>query len=334
MNAMVAMNTASFSDLHLVVGSGGTHAFLTGAGTILACDAAGVKSWKSIGGVSGGAIISALYAGGIAAPTLVEQVIEYDFATLFRQTGTLYELFRSQFPRRPKSMAKKSIRQGIIKSEGLGDIIDRHVSSWPANFWTMAVSGKYHVLFTADGVFQIHGEAIVRISDIPAPVGLAIRASCAVPAILEAIEFAGRHLFDGALSDYGDCPIGVVRRHFSAPPNKIVACDVSGGMTRQRRAWFVLGRLLTGRFSHKLYSHAPTDEIFIAPRVGHLGDSLEFNLTRELKEAAVLSGFSAAVEQLAKSGLLMGEALRTCREASQSYSDLHRLLIAGRQSVL
>ncbi len=321
-------DTTSHSDLHLVLGSGGTRAFLTGAGTILACEVAGVKNWKSIGGVSGGAIISALYAGGLNAAALLKEVIGYDFATLFHQTSTFYDMFRSQLPRRPKNMVRRAIREGIMKSDGLGAIIDKHVSDWPANFWTMAVSGRYQFLFTADGVFQIEGEQTVRISDVPAPLGLAIRASCAVPGIMEAIEFAGHHLFDGALSDWGDCPTGIARRHFMAPANKIVACDSSGGMTHQRRAWFLLGRLITGRFSHKLNAESRADEIFIVPRVEHLADALQFSLSRDQKEAAVLAGFSATVERLAKSGLLVGDILAKCRDACRSYSDLHRLLIA------
>lgn len=323
-------NATNLSNLHLVCGSGGTRAFLTGAGAILACDAAGVKTWKSIGGVSGGSIISALYAGGMPAPVLVEQVISYDFATLFSKTRTLYELIRSNLPRRPKTIERRAIREGIMKSDGLGAIIDEHVPDWPENFWTMAVSGKYHILFTAHGVFQIHKGRTTRISDKPAPLGLAIRASCAVPGIMESIEYRGRQLFDGALSDYGDCPTGIVQRHFMAPANRIVACDVSGGMTRQRRALFAVGRLISGRISQRLNPNTRTAEIFIAPRVEHLGGSLEFSLTRKQKEAAVLSGFSAAVDQLAKSGLLSGDKLSLCREASRSYEDLYRLLIAGK----
>jgi len=329
MNAALETNAASFSDLHLVLGSGGTRAFLAGAGTILACDVAGVKNWKSIGGVSGGSIISALYAGGVPAPVLVEEVIGYDFSKLFRQTGTIYRLIRSQFPRRPKNMERLPIRKGIMTSDGLGAIVEQHVSTWPANFWTMAVSGKYQVLFTANGVFQVNKGAVICISDVPAPLGVAIRASCAVPGILESIEFSGRQLFDGALSDFGDCPTEIVRRHFGASSRKIVACDVSGGMTRKRKAWLILGRLITGRISQRLHVHSRADEIFIAPRVDHLSHSLEFSLTREQKEAAVLSGFSAAVERLAKSGLLSGELLTRCLEAAQSYTNLHRLFIAG-----
>lgn len=328
MSAEVKVIATSPSDLHLVLGSGGTRAFLTGAGTILACEVAGVKSWKSIGGVSGGAIISALYAGGLNAAALLKEVIGYDFATLFRQTGSFYDMIRSRLPRRPKNMVRRAIRDGIMKSDGLGAIIDKHVSGWPANFWTMAVSGKYQFLFTADGVFQIDGDQSMRISDVPAPLGLAIRASCAVPGIMEAIEFYGHHLFDGALSDWGDCPTGIARRHFQAPANKIVACDSSGGMTHQRRAWFVLGRLISGRFSPRLHAESRADEIFIVPRVEHLADALQFSLSREQKEAAVLAGFSATVDRLARSGLLVGDILAKCRNACRSYDDLHRLLIA------
>jgi predicted acylesterase/phospholipase RssA len=328
MNATTDIKAANLSDLHLVCGSGGTRAFLTGAGAILACDTAGVTKWNSIGGVSGGSIISALYAGGMPAPQLVEEVISYDFSTLFRQTNTLYKLIRSNLPRRPKTLEHHAIREGIMSSAGLGAVIDKHVPDWPENFWTMAVTGKYHILFTAHGVFQIHKGRSVRISDKPAPLGVAIRASCAVPGILESIEFLGRHLFDGALSDYGDCPTGIARQHFLAPADKIVACDVSGVMTRQRRALFALGRLISGRISQKMHRGSRAGEIFIAPKVEHLGGSLEFTLTREQKEAAVLSGFSAAVDQLSKSGMLTGEKLTLCLQAAKSYSELHRLLIA------
>lgn len=328
MTAMLIDETAVLSDMHLVCGSGGTRAFLTGAGAILACDTAGIKNWSSVGGVSGGSIISALYAGGMPATQLVEEVIGYDFATLFSKTGTLYGLIRGNLPRRPKTLERRAIREGIMKSEGLGAIIDHHVPTWPENFWTMAVSGKYHILFTAQGVFQIHNGVTTRLSDKPAPLGLAIRASCAVPGILESIEYLGRYLFDGALSDYGDCPTGIPRRHFLAPANKIVACDVSGGMTRQRRALFAVGRLISGRISQKLHPNSRIDEIFIAPRVSHLGGSLEFNLTREQKEAAVLSGFTAAVEQLSRAGVLFGEKLELAQAAAASYSDMHRLLVA------
>ncbi len=332
MNASSNISAPHLSNLHLVCGSGGTRAFLTGAGAILACDTAGITNWESIGGVSGGSIISALYAGGMPAPQLVEEVIGYDFATLFKKTNTLRNLIRSNLPRRPKTLERHAIREGIMSSEGLGAVIDKHVATWPENFWTIAVTGKFHILFTAHGVFQIHNGRSLRISETPAPLGLAIRASCAVPGILESIEYLGRHLFDGALSDYGDCPTGVVRHHFQAPSNKIVACDVSGGMTRQRRAIFALGRLITGRISQKLHVNSRADEIFIAPKVQGLGGSLEFSLTRDQKEAAVLSGFSAAVVELSRRGVLTGDKLILCQEAMKSYSDMHRILIAGQRN--
>lgn len=330
MNAHIDTNATDFSELHLVCGSGGTHAFLTGAGTILACDIAGIKSWRSIGGVSGGSIITALYAGGYPAPLLVEKVLAYDFSTLFSKTRTMYEMIRSRLPRWSKKTKRGGrIREGIMKSEGLGIMIDEHVSVWPENFWTMAVSGKYHVLFTAQGVFQISNGKTVKLSDKPAPLGLAIRASCAVPGILESIEYLGRNLFDGALSDYGDCPTGFVRKHFLAPANKIVACDVSGGMTRTRRALFAVGRLISGRLSQRLLWDSREEEIFIAPKVSHLFDSLEFSLTRAQKEAAVLSGFAASIEKLAAAGVLTGDKLALCQEASKSFENLRRLLLNG-----
>jgi hypothetical protein len=103
-------------------------------------------------------------------------------------------------------------------------------------------------------------------------------------------------------------------------------------MTRQRRAIFALGRLITGRISQKLHVNSRADEIFIAPKVQHLGGSLEFTLSRDQKEAAVLSGFSAAVVELARTGVLTDDKLTLCQEAMKSYSDLHRVLIAGQRN--
>lgn len=321
----------SHSNLHLVCGSGGVRAFLTGAGTILACDAAGITSWETIGGVSGGSIISALYAGGVPAPELVEQVIEFDFSTLFKKTDSIANIIRAHLPRRPKNVGKHALREGLLKSAGLGQIIDEYVPNWPANFWTIAVAGNYHILFTADGVFQIGNGKSVRISDKPAPMGLAIRASCAIPGILESIDYLGRHLFDGALSEYGDCPTGVVRTHFKGASEKIIACDVSGVMTRQKKAIRILGRIISGGITRKMNEHQRAGEIFIAPKLEAFG-SLQFSLNRKTKEQAVLSGFRASVEELSKAGILTGEKLELCQKACQSYAEMHRLLIEDRKN--
>lgn len=47
---------------HLVIEQGGTRALVTGMGATLALRAAGLKSWSTIGGISGGSIPAILMA--------------------------------------------------------------------------------------------------------------------------------------------------------------------------------------------------------------------------------------------------------------------------------
>ncbi|HEY9871521.1 MAG TPA: patatin-like phospholipase family protein, partial [Candidatus Obscuribacterales bacterium] len=199
------------SGKHLVCGSGGTKAYLGGAGAILAFDFAGVDDWQTIGGVSGGSIPSLLLAAGVDPAMIVANAIDIDFSQLLVKTDSFSNVLKTRL--RPGLHRGKRLRDGIVDSRCLGSLLERFVPEWPANYWTMAVAGNSMLLFTADGVFEYHGGRRRRISSTPAPVGLAVRASCAVPGVIESVRFAGRDLFDGALSPYGGCPTSMVKRH-------------------------------------------------------------------------------------------------------------------------
>src|SRR5207249_2880078 len=56
--------------------------------------------------------------------------------------------------------------------------------------------------------------------------GLAIRATSAIPGIIDAVKWNGCYLFDGALSVDGRTPITPVKRHFGYNAERIVAVDV------------------------------------------------------------------------------------------------------------
>jgi predicted acylesterase/phospholipase RssA len=313
---------------HLVCGPGGTKAYLSGAGAIAAFDFAGLKSFKTIGGVSGGSIPSLLLAAGVDPAKIVRDSIELDFSKLLVQTDTLGNALKHRLPRRDRRNGKR-IRDGLVSSHGLGRLLEQVVPEWPENYWTMAVAGKAQILFTADGVYEFVNGRKRLISRTPAPVGLAIRASCAVPGIIEAVEFQGRHLFDGALGKLGHCPTGMVQWHFGATTGDIIAVDLLRTIpTRKDRVLLFIGRTISGTVRQRPTREGDEVEagLLVQPEVTEFG-SLEFDITVEQKQAAVLAGFRSAVHQLAEQGILSGERLMQAQLACESFDDFSRLYL-------
>ncbi len=314
--------------LHLVCGSGGTRAFLSGAGAISAFDFAGLNDWETIGGVSGGSIPTLLLASGATPARIVAQAIDIDFSRLLVQTDTLSHAIKTRLRLRRRTLRR--VREGLVSSHGLGRLLEHVVREWPKNYWTMAVSGNSLFVFTADGVFEyVNGQRRI-ISRKPAPIGLAIRASCAVPGIIEAIEYQGRHLFDGALSQFGNCPTGMVDLHFGASTNDVVAVDLARYAKRRDRLFMLIGRLISGTIGQRRRREEEDlidAGLVVRPEVNGF-QSLDFSLTREQKQEAVLSGFRATVASLEKSGILAGEKLAQARLACQSFSAFEQLCLS------
>lgn len=295
---------------HLVCGAGGSRAILGSAGAVMACKIAGITEWQTIGGISGGSIPALSLAAGIDPRDIMQLTVDVDFSSLVPRHATpistiLAFILKDRFEyTRPK--------KGVLSSEKLGAFIDSLVPTWPKNFWTMAVVARTQILFTSDGVYQyLKNGQRRRLSDKPAPVGLAIRATCAIPGIIDAVPYHGRHLLDGALSWDGQCPVGVSQRYFGAEPHEILACDV--GEEKSRIAPFarVFWTMLCG--GHCVEHDGPKTPIpdgitMIKPRIWSVR-SLQFTLTPEQKWQAVHSGFQEAVVQLSRAGLLTGDKL-------------------------
>ncbi|MBY0359876.1 MAG: patatin-like phospholipase family protein [Candidatus Obscuribacterales bacterium] len=294
---------------HLLCGSGGSRAILGSAGAILALSKAGHNDWRSMGGVSGGSIPSLFIAAGWPAGKMVKLAVDIDFASLLSRRTNIFMTFLAFLLK--ERLAQTRPRRAVMGSEKLGDFIDKLVTAWPEKYWTMAVAGKTQVIFTSKGVFQYLEDGTVRqVSAHPAPLGLAIRASCAVPGIIEPAQYNGVYLFDGALSNDGQCPIGVVVNHFKSQANEVVACDVGD---REAGYWsrFVnnFWRVFCG--NHCVW---PKDEktptlwqaegsMVITPAVNQF-PSLQFTLTAEQKWGAVIAGYVAALTELKTAGLL------------------------------
>lgn len=334
------------SDANHVGGAGGSRAILANIGQFAAyINYAGITEFNTIGGVSGGSIPTAIYAGlcerpefadrKLITPLLLRLGIELDFSSLVPRHATpimtvLAFLLKDRFEyTRPK--------KGVLSSEGLGLFIDQWMankpgaayvdpdeSRWPKNYWTMAVVARTQILFAPDGVWQYlrNGQRRLLSEKLP-PVGLAVRASCAVPGIIDAAPYNGRHLFDGALSWDGVCPVGVVMRHFKVPSQNIIACDVGD----EQNALAPVGRLLWSLLcGGHCVDHAgpktviPDGVIMMRPNIWSVR-SLQFNLNREMKWQAVMSGFQEAVIELRRNGLLTGdrlyEALAVCADINK-----------------
>lgn len=322
----VAPSPLALPNKHLVCGAGGSRAILASAGAIMACKIAGVTEWQTIGGISGGSIPALALAGGIDPRDIMQLTVDVNFSSLIPRHATplstvLAFILKDRFEyTRPK--------KGVLSSDNLGKFIDSLVPVWPKNFWTMAVVARTQILFTEDGVYQYLRNGQRRVlSDKPAPVGLAIRATCAIPGIIDAVPFHGRHLFDGALSWDGQCPVGVTERHFGAASKDVIACDVGEEKTRLAPlgSWFwslLCGGHCVGHTGTTTVM--PKDVTLIKPHIWSVR-SLQFSPTTEQKWQAVHSGFQEAVVQLSRSGQLTGDKLYQALEICADINALKAL---------
>lgn len=322
---------------HLVLSAGGSRAILGGAGAVLAIDQAigsiddvqlraRNSDWLSIGGVSGGSIPAIMYADGYSAREALKMAIEIDFSSMLTRHGSIPQilfayLMQGRFERtRP--------RHGVLSSEKLGDWIDERITAWPPNFWTMAVVGQDQILFDQNGVRQISPDGQIKIlSDKPAPVGLAIRASCAVPGIISAVPYKGRFLFDGALTPDGSCPVNIPLRYYGATHPSTIACEV-GNDSRSASHMLNLWKLFCGQNCVPAWETEDlTSEhgmIVIEPNMMHF-KSLQFTLTRDQKWMAVMTSYMASVEALKGAGLISAEKLPLMEEICATYRDIEKL---------
>jgi len=311
---------------HLVFGAGGTRAFLNGSGAMFACFVAGFFEWESIGGVSGGSIPALLTSAGVHPREIVRHAVNTDFTDLLEQHDTFGNMLKQRFLRRRS--AGRLLRHGIVRSHGLGTYLESVVGGeWPDRFWTMAVAGKRVLLFTKDGVFLYRKGRCRRLTTGPAPISLAIRASCAVPGIIEAVEYEGHVLFDGALSRYGACPTEMATKHFGAEVDDIVAVDLVRRSGNRRDRWMeTLARLLSGTLRQRpnlpLLSRAGTKIVTDMETF----NSLDFDISTELKQRAVLAGFRTTCQELHLTGKMDQHKYSDMISHSESWELFERLL--------
>jgi len=305
---------ATADGLNLVCGAGGSRAILGTSGAILAFHVLDINnSWRTIGGVSGGSIPSVMLAAGMSPREIAHQVIEIDFNSMLTPRVNMLRILWAFFLK--ECAWKRRPCRGVLGSQKVGAFIDKHVTAWPKNYWTLAVAGDQPFLFTSEGVFAYHPDGTRdQISDVPAPVSLAVRASCAVPGIIDGVSYQGICLLDGGLAAEGRCPVGVVKHQLGGVPGSIVAVDVGEGATEDKKNEpFLLGllrRIVCGPCCDpEADPPLDSDGVFLVhPDVTGV-QSLEFKLTRDQKWQAFMTGFVATVGAMSASGLVAPDKL-------------------------
>jgi len=313
-----AVRTDPTSEYHVVFGAGGSKAILGAAGAILGFEMCGFNKFATIGGVSGGSIPGALYANGVSAQELLQLAIGADMTKfLIPKTGWLSRIWAliSKY-RYERTLPIK----GVYSGTPIQELIDEEIESWPGGFWTMATSLSGHsVLFTKHGAYwnwkvAEHPEGF----EGPVSVGTAVNASCAIPGIIDAVEYSGWHLFDGAVGDAGNCPVLPVQLRLGAKPDKIIAFDLPDDSVKNNWWLRMLWHLRCGGSCGNIDATHPSEEdgtIVISPVIDGF-HGLTFNLSRYTKWNAITASYIATVRRLEKAGLIAVErkekALELC----------------------
>jgi NTE family protein len=179
----------------VVLGGGGSKGFAH-IGVLKVLEAQKIPVHMVVG-TSAGSLVGSLYASGKSAFQLQEialkmnqdNVIDYDW---------------------------KIWSGGLIKGDKLENFININVNSTPIE--------KLKIPFYAVATNIANGEEIVFAKG---NTGMAVHASCAVPAVFQPLKFGGNTYVDGGL--VSPVPVDVARRNGA---DIVIAVDISGGLNK------------------------------------------------------------------------------------------------------
>ncbi|NOY08351.1 MAG: hypothetical protein GXP33_05880 [Spirochaetes bacterium] len=173
-----------------------------------------------VAGTSAGSIAAVLYASGLSQVEIEETAREFDW---FRNVISFSDTVRNHLSRK---------RGGLVSNAKLGDSINRLLSGCSFNelntdlaIVATNIEEKSRVIFTSRRVAEkikteelenflpkpegdLPGCDTVVVSDYD-DVGMAVRASCAVPGVFLPVEIKGMRLLDGGVVD--QVPVDVVK---------------------------------------------------------------------------------------------------------------------------
>ena len=321
---------------HYVISAGGSRAILAGCGSIFAAHMAGIE-WESIGGVSGGSIPAILLAAGVPPARLLQIALDVDFRSKCVQTAgkleTLLAVLMKEYHEHPGNRTG----YGVLETDKLAEFIDELVPVWPEKFWTMAVDGHSQIVFKKDGIYKYDVDGTcTKLADDPGKPGFAIQATCAIPGVTKAPKLNGVHLYDGAYSRHGMCPVGVPIEHWKVAPHKIVGVCVGEDMVHGVAGFFRnIWKWIWGTSGDTSWGPHTEGVIEVHPHIDHI-HALRFDLSADEKWLAILEGFAETVHSLAGRGLLKGEKLHEALTLLSSLPNLQNAVLAelGKPQVL
>lgn len=320
---------ASKNPAHLVLGAGGTRAILAPCGSILGFKLAEID-WESIGAASGGANVGILLASGYSATQLIQFALQVNFdGKVIRKGGaaeSLWAVLMKHYYERPQN------RQGtgILDMKAVEEYIDTLVPTWPEKFWTVAVVDNDDiVVFKKDGIFEYKNGKVIKLASDPGKPGFAVHASCAIPGLVIPPALNGRALYDGAFSKYGVCPVGISTEIFGHKPSTVAGvCVGEDSFPGVRGAVHNLWKEFWGVPQDNSWGPHSQGVVGIHPRITHI-HSLSFKLSSDEKWLAILEGFNATVNSLAKHGILTGDKLAKAKELMKELPSTKNAIIGG-----
>lgn len=309
-------------DVHLLIGTGGSRSILFGTGVLLALSQTRFRHFRSIGGVSGGSIPTSLISANPNVAALLERVLATDFHKLVKRRVSLIN-FLTQVVRDPKPIDPPPL-VGALDAEAMGAFFDEHIQDWPRLFWTVALTHQRKVIMTAEGIYvEQEGGGIIKDADRPPPIGTAIRATCAVPILLDPVPWVSADgvehlLIDGGLGPEGRCPTSIPKFLHAMHDSYLIVVNLGEDKSH-------LHKLLDSAFgTDNLKEPSLEDDepgplpenytrIVISPPYA-LSGSFKFQMTRREKWQMIMCGYMTAVDMFDKHGMYADCTVHHARE--------------------
>tara|TARA_R110002126_G_scaffold105905_9_gene240589 strand:- start:36916 stop:38058 length:1143 start_codon:yes stop_codon:yes gene_type:complete len=291
----------------LVLGGGGMRG-MAHIGVLKAIEEAGIQV-DAVVGTSIGALIGAMYAGGLSVAEIepfARQLKKDDYFKL----STLRILLKGH--RTP------SLYQGQRFHDSLEKVLPvRSFADMKIPFYCNAVS-----LETGGSVFWgSTGFDDVDVID-------AVYSSCALPAVFEPFEHGGNHYIDGGIAD--PVPLRFAK---TLSPELLLAVDLTVKGTYKsygykKRAFGTLFRSFEIAeevlVEHMLHLHAGPGVVLIQPKVGHL-HRFDFEDVSEVIEAGHMEGRAVLTSNVATRDLVSQDIVEgmACPAVPRDYVTLH-----------
>ena len=280
--------------LALVLSGGGARG-IAHIGVLRVLDSLGVRPSLVVGS-SMGALVGALYAGGVPVPQIDSIARTIPFVSLFRRYTPITHLTAGDF-RAPAITLSPTF---VLEFRGGRPHLQSPVASEPRvnalinqlllrpNLRAAGDFDSLPVRFRAVATdMQTKKSVVLGDGDLAE----AVRASIAIPVVFVPVERHGRLLVDGSMSD--DVPVGVAR---SLGARRIIVSDASASLSDSAsRGESTLGYLIDALFTQPPDSLGP-DDVRIAPNVRNFG-ALDFS--DDVVGPLIDTGYRAAEHVLA-----------------------------------